>query len=153
MSFQDLPDDVIHVLDPLLDLLSRQALAMTCAWTRKLLGRLSSRILSIMPESWSPWQFNSDPCAHYYYPILYRAVREAPDWLWSWTMGTSKTVYHNGRLGLKLIWYTPQKEGTQRTCWASFVLTNNQGHWKFSAKRLTLPLVCADVSQAVNYIK
>ena len=132
MSFQDLPGELVMILDPLLDPLTRQVLAMTCTCARKYLGRLSSRILAAMPEAWKPWQFDHDPCGDYYYPLLYRAVREAPLWLRSWTMGTSKAIYR-ARMVLKLIWSPSHKKDTPYTSFVFYRLINGCRGWKFSA--------------------
>lgn len=140
MSFQDLAAELVLLFKPLLDPLTRQALAMSCKLSRKHLGGFSPTILKCLPEAWKPWHFDSDPCGDYYYPLLYRAVREAPDWLHTWTMGTSKTIYRDGRMVLKLSWSPPAT-----TSFVFYKLVNYCRGWQFKCSSMKFEDVHKDI--------
>lgn len=143
MSFQDLREELVHQIAGRLGLLQKQALAMTCKMTYKHMSGFSRTILEQLPKKWNRHYFDGDPCAHYYYPLLYRAVREAPAWLHGWEMGTAKTVSRWG-MKLTLCWSRPKQANEHWTCFTFYKLVNNRRGWKFTCSARELVSVQAE---------
>jgi hypothetical protein len=129
LALTDLPDELLRgivVKRPL----QRQVLGLTCKRLRKIYGRLSKDILDYLPEAWNRDTFDHDPCGDYYYGLLYRALREAPEWLHTWTMGTSKTISSLRGMTLALTWSPPIKTDS---VFIFYKLSNGGLPWKFKA--------------------
>jgi hypothetical protein len=127
------PFDILHLLDLEFgeDLLTRQAFALTCKAAYKVCGKLSRGIIDLLPEKWRDFR-NHDPCVSYYFPLLYRVLREAPAWLYAWEIGSAKKVYAGLPMVLSVSFFRPRgKSGTQP--YASYFIENNGRGWTFAS--------------------
>jgi hypothetical protein len=127
------PFDILHLLDREFgeDLLIRQAFALTCKAAYKVCGKLSHRIIDLLPEKWRAFR-NDDPCVRYYFPLLYRVLREAPAWLYEWEIGSAKKVYAGLPMVLSVSFFRPRGKSETRPP-ASYTIENNGRGWSFES--------------------
>ena len=133
MSLSDFDPALIEFLASYMDPLSRQAFALTCSTAYKTIHIYRSDIFNYLPEGWRNFR-SDDPVRHYYYPLLYRALREAPTWMYTWTLGSKKKVSSWTGMQLTLVFSPPRKEGEPYDTFTFYYLSNSGLPWKFSSR-------------------
>jgi hypothetical protein len=121
--------------------LARQALALTCKTTNASFRACTSDIRNVIPKAWKDFR-SFDPLEHYYYPLMYRVLREAEPWLFTWSVGSTKKIYTNGDMHLSLCFSPPPHEKESPYCaYASVRLKSGRLPWIFRVSSWSLPQV------------
>jgi hypothetical protein len=125
------PFDVLYLIERELgpDLLARQAFALTCKAAYTVCGKLSDGIIGLLPEKWRNFRTH-DPYRHYYYPLLYRILREAPSWLYDWEIDACKKVHTGLPMVLSVSLHRRRQRGRP---FASYTVENNGRGWSFDS--------------------
>jgi hypothetical protein len=108
--------------------LGRQAFALTCKAAYRIFGRLSPGIIDLLPAKWRFLLSDNDPVAYYYYPLIYRILREAPSWLYEWEVARGKRVYKDRPMVLIVTFHSPG-DATYH-----YSIKNNNRGWKINTR-------------------